>query len=77
MSSLKSSIWTQELLDERYPVEPSAGPHCERFGKAFYFKGQGEIDVIWLRDEVCQAVEVKWSRQIRPSDVKALQQFKQ
>ena len=57
-------------------VEACVASHCYRFGKVFYLKGQGEIDVIWLRHPSYECIEVKWSNQIRPNDLKMLKQFK-
>jgi len=56
-------------------VEACVASHCNRFGKTFYFKGQGEIDVIMLHDNVVQAIEIKWAKQIRATDLKMLKQF--
>lgn len=57
-------------------VEACVAGHCHRLGKTFYFKGQGEIDVIWLHQNKVKALEVKWAEQIRPADLKMLKQFK-
>lgn len=57
-------------------VEACVASHCRRYGKTFYFKGQGEIDVIWLTDNTVKAIEIKWSNQLRPNDLKTLKQFK-
>jgi predicted AAA+ superfamily ATPase len=56
-------------------VEASVASHCHRFAKTYYFKGQGEVDVIFLSEGKVNAVEVKWSEKIRPADLKMLKQF--
>ena len=56
-------------------VEAIVASHCARVGKSFYFKGQGEVDVIWLKDSQPHAIEVKWTEQSRPLDLKTLKQF--
>lgn len=56
-------------------VESTVATHCFRYGRAFYFKGQGEVDVIWLNNGTVEAVEVKWTEQVRPMDLKMLKQF--
>ncbi len=63
-----------EKINQGNLVEACAASHCARHAKTFYFKGQGEIDMIWLRDEP-EAIEVKWAEQIRPVDLKMLKQF--
>lgn len=57
-------------------VEAAVASHCYRQAKTFYFKGQGEVDVIWLPNNNVQAIEVKWRSQLRPTDLKTLKQFK-
>lgn len=57
-------------------VEGCVASHCRRFGKTYYFKGQGEVDLIWLKDQAVTAIEVKWSNQLKPNDLKMLKQFK-
>lgn len=71
----------KEGLDIHHEYEPGmveacVASHCHRFGRVFYFKGQGEVDVIWLFNKKIQAIEVKWANQIRPTDLKTLKQFK-
>jgi len=56
-------------------VESCVASHCHRYGKTFYFKGQGEIDVIWLRNKKIKAIEVKWSENLRSVDLKMLKHF--
>jgi predicted AAA+ superfamily ATPase len=57
-------------------VEACVASHCHRLGKTFYFKGQGEIDVIWLTKNHCFPIEVKWTNQLRSHDLKMLKQWK-
>lgn len=64
-------------LDKREEnlVEACVASHCHRLCKTFYFKGQGEIDVIYLKNHEPHAVEIKWASQIRPNDLKMLKHF--
>ncbi|MCB1119347.1 MAG: ATP-binding protein, partial [Chlamydiia bacterium] len=64
------------VLPESTLVEACVASHCKRLGKTFYFKGQGEIDVVWLHKQQLQAIEVKWANQLRPADLKSLKHFK-
>ncbi len=57
-------------------VEACVASHCYRKDKTYYFKGQGEVDVIWLHDNRTQAIAVKWASQLRPNDLKMLSNFK-
>lgn len=60
---------------ETTQVEASVASHCYRYGKTFYFKGQGEIDLFWMAGKNIFPIEVKWSKQLRPVDLKMLKQF--
>lgn len=62
-------------MSEANLVEACGASHCYRFGKVFYLKGQGEIDVIWLKNKKFTCIEIKWSKQIRSNDLKMLKQF--
>ena len=64
-----------ELDFEAALVEACVASHCYRFGKVFYFKGQGEVDIIWLAGNNIYPIEVKWSNQIRAHDLKTLKHF--
>lgn len=57
-------------------VEATAASHCYRQSKTYYFKGQGEVDIIRLINRKIQAIEIKWSEQLRSNDFKTLKQFK-
>jgi predicted AAA+ superfamily ATPase len=60
---------------EQNLVEACIASHCQRLWKTFYFKGQGEIDVMYLKNQTPHALEVKWASQIRPNDLKMLHHF--
>jgi len=72
---LKREGYFNSPLIESMMVEACVASHCKRFGRTFYFKGQGEVDVIWLRAEKIQAIEVKWAEQVRSNDLKMLKIF--
>lgn len=44
--------------------------HVARRGEVFYIKGMGEIDVAWYAGRRLQLVEAKWSKQLRPEELK-------
>lgn len=56
-------------------VEACVASHCYRKNPSYYFKGQGEVDVLYLQGQTTQAIEIKWGTQIRVSDLKTLKQF--
>lgn len=57
-------------------VEATVASHCYQSVKTFYYKAQGEVDVLTFNDQTVQAFEVKWTNQLRPSDIKALKHLK-
>ena len=63
------------MTDESLVVESVVASHCHHYGRAFYFKGQGEVDVIHVANEKVTAIEVKWTNQTRQVDLKTLKQF--
>ncbi len=73
---LEREGYTAKPSAESMLVEACVASQCHRVAKTFYFKGQGEIDVIWFHDKVLQAIEMKWSEQLRSNDLKMLKQFK-
>lgn len=66
---------TSSDIDESALVESVVASHCYRHGNAFYFKGQGEIDVVHIMHDNVTAIEVKWTNQLRSMDLKTLKQF--
>jgi predicted AAA+ superfamily ATPase len=69
--------YAHDLIPESTLVEAIVASHCYRNGKAFYFKGEGEIDVIWLKEKKITAIEIKWSTQLRPTDIKMLRHYRE
>lgn len=57
-------------------VEACVASHCHRLGHTYYFKSDGEIDVVRVLKNSVQMIEVKWSRQIRLVDLKMLKHHK-
>ena len=72
---LKRETGCTLLLQESTLVEASVASHCAQRGRTYYFKGQGEIDVIWLHDQKTEALEVKWTNQLHTYDLKMLRSF--
>lgn len=73
---LQKESYTHHAESEPIMVEACVASHCHRFHKTFYFKGQGEVDIIWIFNKKINAIEVKWANQIRHHDLKLLKQFK-
>ncbi len=72
---LKQEGYINTVDYESTLIESIVASHCQRFNKTFYFKGQGEVDVIYLKNNKTYAIEVKWANQLRANDIKTLKQF--
>lgn len=46
--------------------------HAARAGDVFYVKGKGEVDVAFYEGDALRLIEVKWSRQLRPEELKEI-----
>jgi predicted AAA+ superfamily ATPase len=53
-------------------VETVAVAHFSRkFGKIYYLKGaKGEVDIAYLQGDTFHPVEIKWTTQLRPEELK-------
>lgn len=72
---VKREGYLNKINLENTLVEATVASHCSRTKRTFYFKGQGEIDVITFHDNKITAIEVKWANQLRATDLKMLKQF--
>ena len=72
---LRAEGYSGLVQNESFMVESVVASHCYRQAPCYYFKGNGEIDVIYLKQGNIYAVEVKWANQLRPADIKCLKQF--
>ncbi|MCP5102165.1 MAG: ATP-binding protein [bacterium] len=58
-------------------VEATAVDHCKRWAPTYYIKGaKGEVDIAVVQGNRMYPVEVKWSRNIRPEDLKQIRNYK-
>jgi predicted AAA+ superfamily ATPase len=53
-------------------LEATMACHVARFADVYYIKGKGEIDVAWYAGRKLRLVEVKWSQQLRPEELKEI-----
>lgn len=64
-----------ELGDEarlQRDLEATVTAHVARRGEVFYLKAKGEVDAAWYEGRHLNLVEVKWSRQLRPEELKEI-----
>ncbi|MDQ1238700.1 MAG: uncharacterized protein QG577_885 [Thermodesulfobacteriota bacterium] len=61
--------WTGRL------VEASLVTHYRRYYPTFYIKAEGEVDLAYIAQNRFWPVEVKWTGQIRPKDLKQIAKY--
>lgn len=70
----------QNLKDNRFAssyIEAAAVDHCKRWAPTYYIKGsKGEVDIVLVQGNSMYPVEVKWTMNIRPEDLKQVQNYK-
>ena len=58
-------------------VEAAVITHHRRFFPTYYIKARGEVDVAYVSNGQCYPVEIKWTNQLRPKDIKQVSQYPQ
>lgn len=59
-----------------YLVEASVSSHISRWYPTYYIKGEGEVDVAYVKDSKFWPIEVKWTEQCRVKDLKQIQKYR-
>ncbi len=58
-----------------YLVEASAANHYNRYYDTYYIKAEGEVDIAYTYKNKFWPVEIKWTQQLRPKDLKQIQKY--
>ncbi len=56
-------------------AEACVATHCARYFPTYYIKAAGEVDVAYVAEGSFWPVEVKWSEQARPSELKQIRKY--
>ena len=67
--ALADPEWTGRL------AEACAVAHHHRLHPTFYLKGDGEVDIAYITGDGFQPVEVKWTGQVRSTDLKQARKY--
>lgn len=67
---LQTDTKLQSLL-----VEACVVTHYRRYYETFYIKAEGEVDVAYLHNKQFWPIEVKWTNQMRPKDLKQISKY--
>jgi predicted AAA+ superfamily ATPase len=57
-------------------VEACMTTHYRRYFPTYYIKGKGEVDIAYVDQIRFWPVEIKWTRQIRPKDLKQIVKYR-
>lgn len=68
--SLKDPVITS------YLVESCVVSHYRRWFPTYYIKAAGEVDIAYVNKNKFWPIEIKWTQQIRPADLKQIQKYK-
>ena len=61
--------WSSKL------VEACVATHYRRRFPTFYIKSKGEVDVAYVKEDRIWPVEIKWTRQLRPKQIKQITNY--
>ncbi len=56
-------------------VEGCAVSHCRRYFPTFYIKAKGEVDIACVGRNQIYPIEVKWTSQLRPNQLKQIKKY--
>ena len=57
-------------------VEACVTTHYRRHFPTYYIKAKGEVDIAYVDDGMFHPIEVKWTGQIRPADIKQIAKYR-
>jgi hypothetical protein len=58
-----------------YLVESCVTSHICRWYPTYYIKAEGEVDLAYIKDKKFWPIEIKWTSQLRPKDLKQIQKY--
>ncbi len=73
--------WVLPLQTENLDIIPSLVETCvvshyQRFYPCFYIKAEGEVDLAYIDQNRFFPIEVKWTGQLRPKDLKQISKYR-
>ncbi|MEI8347660.1 MAG: ATP-binding protein [Pseudomonadota bacterium] len=66
---------SKEIIDESILVENLCIAHFARQYPVFYIKAEGEVDLVYLEKNNFWPVEIKWTKKLRPKDIKQIKKY--
>jgi predicted AAA+ superfamily ATPase len=56
-------------------AEACAVTHVRRFYPTYFIKAEGEVDIAYIEGQRFKPIEVKWTQQLRPKDLKQIARY--
>ncbi|MFN3235132.1 MAG: ATP-binding protein [Gammaproteobacteria bacterium] len=56
-------------------VEACVASHFKRYYSTYYIKAEGEVDIAYVKNNHFYPIEVKWTSQLRPKDLKQISKY--
>ena len=69
--------FTQQPQIESFLVETVIVNHFRRHYPTYYIKAGGEVDIAYVKNGKFFPVEIKWTNQLRPKDLKQISKYEQ
>ena len=60
---------------DSFLVETAVISNIRRLYPTYYIKAEGEVDIAYIKDDKFWPIEVKWTSQMRPKDLKQIQKY--
>jgi predicted AAA+ superfamily ATPase len=67
--------YTGAMLDESAKVESIVASNFKRYAPVYYFKADGEVDLVMVEGNTFRPIEVKWTSQLRGRDFKQIKKL--
>lgn len=67
--TVSDTAWAGKL------AEACVVTHCRRYYPTFYIKAKGEIDVAYVDQDRFWPLEIKWTQQLRPKDLRQIAKY--
>lgn len=67
--TVSDTVWAGRL------AEACVVTHCRRYYPTYYIKAKGEVDVAYVDEGRFWPLEIKWTRQLRPKDVRQVSKY--
>ncbi len=68
--------YTGAMMDESAKVESIVASSFKKYAPVYYFKAEGEVDLVVVEGKKFRPIEVKWTSQLRGRDLKQIKKLK-